>query len=248
MSLTMLIRLIVLPVLALNLLGPLLIWRTQRLPARIRFQPHDEASFMASRDEAFRGLDADMRGLGFRYLGSSFMRDTHTETNFSLYAHDDQACAMVVSIVSKVKSIAYVEFAQLYADGSILDVTNTPIPSPYPRVDLKIHARFPEVLATAELHARFLALRASLKNTAQPMPYSADAGFRMVEDFMDRESDLMTRLGYCHPEVDADGRRPLTLKGAYLLSWRSIFPGRTLRGWREKQHSARLLADASAKA
>ena len=77
-------------------------------------------------------------------------------------------------------------------------------------------------------------------------PYSAQDGFRMVENFMDRESDLQMQLGYCHPEVDADGRRPLTLKGAYLLSWRSIFPGRNLRGWREKPRSARLLQDASA--
>ncbi|WP_158637172.1 hypothetical protein [Arenimonas daejeonensis] len=48
--------------------------------------------------------------------------------------------------------------------------------------------------------------------------------------------------------MDAEGRRALTLKGAYLLSWRSIFPGKGLTGWLEKQRSARLLAQASAQA
>jgi hypothetical protein len=59
---------------------------------------------MANRDHDFRRLDGEIRALGFNYLGSSFMRDTQTETHFSLYSHGtDVDCAMVVSMVSKVK-------------------------------------------------------------------------------------------------------------------------------------------------
>lgn len=249
MSLQIMLGLILLPVIALNLLGPLLIWRTQKLPARIRFKPHDEAGFLADRDDDFRRLDGDIRALGFGYLGSSYMRDTHTEANFSLYTHPgDQSCAMVVSMVSKVKSFTYVEFTQIYADGSLLSASNIGMASTYPRMAVKIAVRFAEVADPRELYARFRSLRAGLRNSARAVPYSADEGFRMIEDHLDHESDVLVEMGYCHPQVDAEGRRALTLKGAYLLSWRSIFPGKGLTGWLDRQRSARLLAQASARA
>lgn len=249
MALQILLALVLLPVLALNLLGPLLIWRSQKLPARIRFKPHDEASFLANRDDDFRRLDAGVRDLGFGYLGSSYLRDTHTEANFSLYTHgSDRSCAMVVSMVSKIKAITYVEYTQVYADGSLLSTSNIDMTSTYPHMPVKIATRFAEVDDPRELHARFLALRAGLRNSARAVPYSAEEGFRMVEDYMDHESDLLVEMGYCHPQVDAEGRRALTLKGAYLLSWRAIFPGKGLTGWLDRQRSARLLAQASAQA
>ena len=105
-----------------------------------------------------------------------------------------------------------------------------------------------ELMARGELYARFRSLRAGLKNSARAVPYSADEGFRMVEDFMDHESDLLVEMGYCHPQIDAEGRRALTLKGAYLLSWRAAFPGKGLKGWLDRQHAQRLLAQASAQA
>lgn len=249
MTLQILLALLLLPVLALNLLGPLLIWRTQKLPARIRFRPHAETGFLANRDDGYRQLDAQIRALGFGYLGSSYMRDTQTEASFSLYTHaSDQSCAMVVTMVSKIRTITYVEFTQVYADGSLLSASNVDMPSSYPRTALKMAVRFGEVADPRELHARFRSLRAGLRNSARAVPYSADEGFRMVEDFMDHESDLLVEMGYCHPQVDAEGRRALTLKGAYLLSWRSIFPGKGLKRWLDRQHAARMLAQATAQA
>lgn len=245
MTLKIVVGLIVLIALLPNLLGPLLIWKIQRIPARIRFKPHDEASFLESRDAQFQALDADIRALGFAYLGSSFMRDTQTEANFSLYTHpSDQSCAMVVNMASKIKSLTYVEFTQMYADGSLLSVSNVDMPSTYPRMQMKIGARYPDVHRSEELYARFRALRSGLDNTARPVPYSTEEGFRLIEDFMDMESDHMVELGYCHPQVDADGRRRLTLKGAYLLTWRSITPGKPLVDWLDKRRSGRLLAAA----
>jgi hypothetical protein len=249
MTLQIILGLILLPVLALNLLGPLLIWRVQKLPARVRFRPHEESGFLANRDPAYRQLDGEIRALGFGYLGSSYMRDTQTEANFSLYTHaSDQSCAMVVTMVSRIKTITYVEFTQVYADGSLLSTSNVDMPSTYPRMALKVAVRFAEVADPRELYARFRSLRAGLRNSARAVPYSASEGFRMVEDFMDYESDLLVEMGYCFPQVDAEGRRALTLKGAYLLSWRSIFPGKGLKGWLDRQHAARLLAQATAQA
>ncbi len=200
MSLTTLIGLILLPVLALNLLGPLLIWRTQKLPARIRFKPHDETGFLANRDDSYRQLDGGIRALGFGYLGSSYMRDTQTEASFSLYTHaSDQSCAMLVTMVSKIKTLTYVEFTQVYDDGSLLSTSNVDMPSTYPRMALKLAVRFADVTDPRELYARFRSLRAGLENSARAVPYSAEEGFRMVEDFMDHESDLLVEMGYCFP-------------------------------------------------
>ena len=233
------------PILLLNAIGPILIKKTQKLPARVKFRSHDEREFFLNRDEYFHALNNEIRNLGFNYLGSSFMEDSHTETHFSLYCNDkDSTCAMVVSMVSKVKTITYLEFSQVYSDGSMLDVSNANQVSPFPKMNIKIAARFPEIDNPSKLYEVFKKLKSSLKNSCQPTAYDKNKGFKMVEDFMAKESDILVEKGYCQEPIDRDGRRALTLKGAYLITWRSVFPGNKIRNMFDLSLSKSLLKNA----
>lgn len=233
------------PILLLNLLGPLLIKKTQKLPARIKFNEHDEQKFLSTRDEEFINLDKSIRGLEFEYIGSSFMEDSHTQTNFSLYSNDKElTCATVVSMVSSVKSITYVEFTQIFADGSMLDISNTDQVNPYPKTSIKEAVRYPEIKEPEELFKVFQKLKRLLKNSSSPVPYDKQTGFKMIEDFMAMESDDLVKKGYCKDEIDQDGKRPLTIKGAYLITWKSVFPGNKILNWLNGAYARKLLKNA----
>lgn len=245
MLIKIVLGIIIVPIALLNLLGPIFIKKVQRLPARIRFTGHDENEFLLSRDDEFIKLDSEIKSLGFDYIGSSFMKDTNTETNLSLYTNEtDLTCAVLVSIVSRVKTITYVEFSQLYEDGSMLDIFNASQVSPFPNMDLKIALRYPDIKSPQELYSVFLRIRNYLKNTARPMAYGKSKGFKHVEDFMARESDELVKRGYCFNEIDTEGKRPLTWKGAYLLTWRSVFPGSRIRDLIDRSYASKMLRNA----
>jgi hypothetical protein len=241
MILEIVIAVIVAPVLFLNLIGPLIIRRTQKMPARVRFRKHDEATFMKNREEEFLSLDQAIRDCGFEHIGSSFMDGIQTETHFSLYTHgSDSSTAMVVSIFNPARSITYVEFSQLYADKSSLEVSNADQPSPFPPMDHKLSLRYPHIGDVQALHDVFMTLKAVLNNSAAPVAYEKDRGFEPVEEALARESDLLVSLGYCNGDIDPEGRRSLTMKGAYLMTWRSVFPGSRIKNAMDTAYARRL--------
>ncbi len=229
----------------MNVIGPFIIKKVQKLPARISFNKHNEDEFLLSRDEEYHYLNDKIKKLGFEYIGSSFMEDSHTQTNFSLYSNEsDLTCAMVVSMVSNVKSITYIEYSQTYSDGSMLDVSNADQVSAYPKMDLKIAARYPETSDPEQLYNIFNKLKKSIKNSSSPIPYDKATGFEMVEDFMAKESDVLVSKGYCNDEIDGEGKRSLTFKGACILTWKSAFPGKNILNIVNLAYAKKLLKNA----
>jgi len=147
----------------------------------------------------------------------------------------------VVSMASKVKSITYVEFTQVYSDGSMLDISNANQVSPYPQTDFKISLRYPEVQDPKNLYDILKKVKNSLKTSFKPIAYDKMTGFKMIEDFMAKESDDLVRKGYCKEAIDDEGKRSLTLKGAYLITWKSIFPGSIFMNWSNASYARKLL-------
>ena len=240
-----LIALLLAYVLHLNVIGPFVILRTLKIPARPRFDEIDEEAHLAASGENYKALSLELESLGFRRVGSSVFADSHNVSNFTLFTNQgDETVAMLVTMHSSQRHFTYAEFSQLYSDGSMLDVSNAPVASPYPRMKLKMAARFPEVNDTATLYEILLKLKKQLSNTARPVPYDAAQGFRPVEAFMERECDELVRLGYCRPEIDRDGRRSLALKGAFLLTWKSVFPANKIVDYLDRKHSRDLLKRA----
>jgi len=229
----------------LYIAGPIFIYCVQKLPARVGFEAVDETSFLSDRSKKFNALDHELKALGFEYIGSSRLLDTHNKTYFSLYSNPEHNTAgMLVSMNSTVDNFTYVEFGQLYADGTMLDVSNAPVVSVYPKMDFKIAARFPKIYSVEKLYSIFLKLKLSLNNSSPSIAYKRAYGFKKVEAFIARESDELVNQGYCKSAVDSEGKRSLTFKGACVFTWKNTFPGKNIYDKLDQAYSRKLLINA----
>jgi hypothetical protein len=231
--------------LIMNIAGPLLIWKTQKLPAIVKFQPIDDESFMEDRNAAFRAYDKSLRKHGFEVIGSSVLQDSHTRSFFRIYWSSKlKVSAMVVTMKSKVEEVTYLEITQQYDDGTALGVSNSPVAEAYPQHDLKLAFPFPGITSTLELLLRHAKLKSKYKTSAKPVDYAVEKGFYDVEEFLRRESDELLKKGIVKPEIDENGKRALTLRGAYALTYRAIPPGKYIWGYILQRRANAALRDA----
>lgn len=228
--------------LAMNTIGPLIVWKTVKIPTEITFVPLDEEAFMAERNERFRAYDQDLGKLNFRTIGTSTLSDTQSSSFFRLYWHPGvRVAATVVSIESKAGETTYLEFTQKYTDRTVLNVNNSPQPEAYPAMPFKTTHRLPEIAATLDL----LRLHGTLKELSRPdskaVVLDPAKGFAMIEKHLRRESDTLLEMGLVNAGIDPQGRRALTLRGALLMTFRLAPPWRHLRDLRDKRKRRVLL-------
>ncbi|VAW89842.1 hypothetical protein MNBD_GAMMA17-197 [hydrothermal vent metagenome] len=224
---------------------PLWIYRVQKLPARVNFDAVDEEVFLSDQSDKFKLLDNKLKEIGFEYIGSSTLYDIHNTTCFSLYFNaKGNTTGMLVSMKSEADSFTYVEFSQLYSDETMLDVSNSLAVPVYPKMDVKISARFPKVQDVENLYRIFLQLKSSLKNSSSPIGYKREYGFSKIEAFIAKESDELVYLGYCKESIDLEGKRSLTLKGAFIFTWKNIFPGKGIYDKLDQAYSQKLLINS----
>ncbi len=221
---------------------PLWIYRVQKLPARVSFEAVDDNEFLSDQSDKFRALDNKLKEIGFEYIGSSTLLDSHSSACFSLYFNAQaNVTGMLISMRSAADNFTYMEFSQLYSDGTMLDVSNSPAVPVYPKMDIKISARFPEVLDAEKLYRVFLKLKSSLKNNSSSIGHKREFGFRKIEVFIAKESDELVNLGYCQRAIDLEGKRSLTLKGACVFTWKNTFPGKGIYDKLDQAYSQKLL-------
>lgn len=213
----------------INTVGHFIVWKTQKLPANVRFQPIDNETFNQPRNAAFHQYDQSISELGFDAIGSSVLKDSHTNSHFRLSWNPTlKIAAMTVTIKSKVEEITYMEFSQRFSDGSVLDVSNSATPEAYPKLDFKTAYRFPKLQNADDLLANHTKLSGGLKQGLSPVDLDVTRGFGEVEDFLKVESDALLEKGIVEPDIDEDGKRRLTLYGAFVLTYKSVPPGKKI--------------------
>lgn len=228
--------------LIMNTIGPFIIWKTQKLPAVVEFENIDGDLFMSERSEEFKTLANSLESLGFDPIGSSVLRDTDADTFFRLYwSANSRTAATCVCGKNALGEVNYIEFSQKYSDGSMLDVSNNPVPEAYPKLDLKISYRYPSISSAAELFRAFNKLKSSLVQPLTPIDYDIENGFGDIEVFMKRESDALARKGISRPEIDNEGKRSLTLYGAIFLTYRSVPPGKNILNYITERQARKAL-------
>jgi hypothetical protein len=219
------------------------IYRSQGLEAEVRFQVEPAAEFFAARDDHFRFLDQQLRGLGYAFIDAATMDQSATRVWVSLYwSPGDQLAATVATMSNGIENFTYIEFTQLYQDGRVLSVSNVPVQSVYPEIPVKKSFHYPEFEYPASLIAIHHTLAARYAGDAVVLDYDVKGGFSLVQKYARMESDELVRMGYARESIGSDGRRALTAKGAWLLTWRSIFPGNVLRQRAQNRVANRALA------
>lgn len=213
----------------MNTIGPFIIWRVQKLPADIKFFAQNDYEFIEQRTDEFKNYDSSILALGFSPVGSSTLKDSHSDSYFRLYWNRElQVAAMVVTIKSNVEEMTYFEFNQSFNDESCLSVSNSSTPECYPKLKYKKAYRFPQILEVDELlaiHTKFSEVERKL---LIPRDYDVENGFKEIEIGFRKESDALLDKGIVKPEIDSKGKRSLTLFGAFQLTYRAVPPGKKI--------------------
>ena len=155
----------------MNLVGPFIIWRTQRIPTIVQFDPIPDDDFFERCTEGVPYFDEQMIDAGFVVVGNSSLHDSHTETLFRVYWHEHLKLAgsVVGMTATNQLDLTYCEFSQKFSDGCWLNVSNSSRPESYPMLPIKQSFQFPEVLVVDQLLSLHAQLRQRLKHDFQPV-------------------------------------------------------------------------------
>lgn len=208
----------------MHLLLPLLVWKQQGVPADYQLKKLPAEPFLAERNAEFRQWHRDLLLLGFEHLGVAELLLSHAKTRCSLYRHDNGFIATVATSGNAQMEGNMLEFTQLYADGSVFSVHNALMLSVYPELPYKRTVRLPGIRDAGALLQAALSLRKEDGGTAASITPGEE--FQRAGDFLDREHQDLIRRGYFAKKLRPDGLRGLTLKGAYLMSWKLLWPTR----------------------
>lgn len=228
--------------LAMYCLLPLLVWKQQGAAADFTLQQLPAGLFLAERNAEFRDWHAALLGLDFEYLGSSQLGFSHATTFVSLYRHSNGLTGTVATVGNAQMEANMLEFTQLYADGSVLSVNNSNQVSVYPRLAYKRSYRLPSIR-----DARVL-MKIALKHRE---PYNSPRStltpgkeFEEVGAWLQREQEDLIRMGYMQTGLRADGLRGLTLKAAYFMSWKLLWPCKGLLDAKQRRDGLALVRAA----
>jgi hypothetical protein len=218
--------------------APLFIWRLQRSPATYQFLKLSDNSILNMISPQCEQWDKSFRQLHFHYAGTASMMMGQSQTFFSVYRLGD-LMAMIIAVKGSTRSAIYAEVSAIRSDDCVINVNNTSVISIFPASARKQTYYYPALQSMPELVS--LAKKIIQKESQNNSLKKIDAGkeFEMLEWFLVRESEALVQRGWYRDEV-IDGYRKLTLRGAYLMSWRLLWPMRHIVQRRARTESEQL--------
>ncbi len=225
-----------------HLLGPYLVWKTERVPVSHDFPPQDVNTFLGEQMPVVREAVAELGTLEFVPAAVSVLEKTNSKASFLVLQHNTEPISAMLVIASHAKgSLFYTEFTQRYSDDTVLDVMNSPMPSLYPADQAKQVYRFPGMQIPELLNA-IKKLRSRLLPHKTPIR-SLGIGSELTDlaRWMDLEVASLIERGYYRRAANGDQNR-LSLKGACLFTWKMAWPWKPLRNVIEVARARRALA------
>ena len=222
-----------------HLLGPILVWYSQKAPERYRLQEVDDAEVFGESSGSMALRHAQLLALDFDYAGAFRLQQRQTATVFAMYRHrPTKMTAAAVIVASRTAEIAYLEFTQTYRDGSVLNVNNSPIAPVYPPSENKLQYRYPNVAQAAALFEMAKKLAAGSAKAHPATALAAGRELETVERFLNNELRELIAGGWYSERV-VDGERRLTLKGALVFTWKCAWPGKPILDYLDRRRSMR---------
>lgn len=223
------------------LLVPLLILASQRFRADFDIVPFDPAvnPLPQSLADFFRGTDVALVSSGFRRLGSFVLPNAvaNVQGVLQLYANEKtKDVALVTALQGKTANapgsieVRYTEFLSQFSssDVRIVQTNNMDGIGSFKSPPTDLTFRFPhitylvtlyrlhEALVQRHAHGRQKVLRVMEEYGGDAVAYLRDAAF--LEPYQDQAA-----MGYLRYNAAAEYWR-LTVKGAYLATWKELWP------------------------
>lgn len=211
---------------ALYLLGPLAVRWTSRFAVRCRPSEVPLRELPGAVATRFARWIPELRELGFEAIGSfdcgELANRTHSYVAYFCNRRSNDF-ANVSAIVTPKQTTSYLEFSSRFKNGRCIETsTNRVLPLTPPNPDVHVF-RFPETQDARSLlhtHHQFVDKYApGLWAQGEPRGEEIQRLVRVVENYGPRHA----RIGYMTLSEDGQSYR-LTWKGAYLMTWRGLWP------------------------
>jgi len=221
---------------AMYVLGPIAVHWTFRFaghcqPNRLRL---DELPTPIER--LFRSKMSEIQELGFEMLGSYDCGALASNTrSYVAYFCDrrNNDFANISAVLTPRGAAGYIEFSTRFSNGQWIETnTNRVLPLTPANPDVRVF-RFPGIRDARTLlhtHRQLLEKYApGLWAQGEPRGEEIQRLVRVIENYGPRH----VRIGYMHPAEDGQSYK-LTWKGAFLMTWRGLWPVSMIRKWTER--------------
>jgi len=227
------------------LLGPTMVYFSQKLPDKYRFKLIDPSSFLSERGDIFNKLHEQILANEFRYVGSSELQMSNSSIYFSIYYSEERTltCTLMTAHAAHHNAMTQIEFTQLYTDGSALNVNNNAIFSAYPDWDTKECYRFPDINDFNSLLGAMDKIIKALKSDSAPLEIRQGKEFEVIESHLNYELERLIDIGWVSP-VTVNGEHRFTVLGALLMTWKMCWPIRVLINKVDVNRSREVLESA----
>jgi hypothetical protein len=220
-------------VFAIYLIGPLAVLWTYRFAARCRASEVSLAELPEPVALLFAKRIPELRELGFELTGcfdcGCLASEAHSYVAYFCNRRTNDF-ANVTAMASPASITSYLEFSTRFTNGLVLETnTNRVLPLTPMNPNTRVF-RFPDIHDAQTLlhtHRQIIEKHASaLRVESEPQGAEIGRFVRMVENYGPRHS----QMGYMRLAKDGQSYR-LTWKGAFLMTWRGLFPVSFVRNW-----------------
>lgn len=234
-------------------LGPLLIKGTHRCMRTPKLAPFDLDSAQLPQPILQRLGDylSQLHALGFEPTGAARMPDATPNVSAVVFtlqhstADDEAMVAMIYQSppgeATTLKSL-YTEFLTRFNDGSSTYINNSEVTNAFPTPSGCISLYLPEVQDLAHLYQIHRAMvRRRPQKDIRRLVRNVPAESRLIEAWQ-QSLNRHVRQGILTVDDRNDVYVP-TLRGAFILAWRSVWPGSSLVRWAMRRRAARCTAE-----
>jgi hypothetical protein len=213
------------------LILPLIVWHKLPRGAAWETESFDPARHTraAQQSEYLRANVGPLEADGFRQVADLVHTGSMSTTRLALLVHPDGIVGTVALFATTTgERIPMVEFTTVLMSGTVIDVNNTPsLPIFAKRADHVVH-RFPSVRDPTRLFkvCRLL-LQRDVPSGSIRQP-DTDDPVRYLREATEREYRRQVDTGYYRIGART-GSYMTTLKGAYAMAWKLMFPIKPIR-------------------
>ncbi|MEE9912760.1 MAG: hypothetical protein K4571_13685 [Deltaproteobacteria bacterium] len=186
----------------------------------------------------------ELEALGFQFIGYMTLADYMPKTTsfFGLFSHDARKTAAMAAVIqnSSGQTLRYCEFSNIYSNGYVIDVNNSPMQGGYKNPE-KTGYRYPKISSIRKLYDinQWVTARDQRKSTPVGLVKGREAA--MIADALDREVQLQAKYGY-YVENETRTRYKMTWLGALILTEKQVFPVKQILAYLDLRKAGRAIS------
>lgn len=223
---------------------PILVWSQNRLPDKYTLVSVPIDEFLLESDSSFRALASEVGENGFRCIAASFFNNQTTHSRFLVFVHEEKNFSAIVTQITNpnVPAVLYLEISQIFNDNTLVGVMNAPTSGAYPKSSRKVTFRFSDVTEVEYLVRIMEHILTNYLSSKIAIALPEGRELKKIEEFLNDELAVLIRQGYVQNSVQSN-LRSYTLKGAYLMTWKLLWPVKQICNYRDLAFSKKILSE-----